>query len=31
MDSAWDTLRKRKESEWEGKKSDFAAAPAKAE
>jgi hypothetical protein len=30
MESAWDTLRKRKEAEWNEKKLDFQAAPAKA-
>lgn len=29
MDSAWDKLRKKKETEWGGKKSEFGAAPAK--
>lgn len=31
MEGAWDTLRKRKESEWAAKKAEFAEAPAKAE
>jgi hypothetical protein len=31
MDSAWETLRKKKEAEWSEKKQEFAAAPAKAE
>ncbi|HEX5102827.1 MAG TPA: twin-arginine translocation signal domain-containing protein [Pirellulaceae bacterium] len=30
MESAWDTLRKRKETEWAEKKLEFAGAPAKA-
>jgi hypothetical protein len=30
MDSAWDTLRKRKEAEWADKKLEFGQAPAKA-
>lgn len=29
MDSAWDKLRKKKETEWGAKKQDFSAAPAK--
>jgi len=29
MDTAWDKLRKKKEGEWQGKKSEFGEAPAK--